>query len=145
MMIGTSTMLVSPADSLVFQMLRLFIRGVTFAMELDGFGLTIFIVKVMSHRYFHALIMEWEDTTVIMVKMQGYAVKKLQVRMNDKKIKHVSLRQARKLHLTTLKMVVALCTYMQNVTLFCSHMDAGYFVKLIDSVLGVGKINDSCV
>ncbi len=56
------------------------------------------------------------------------------------------LNMLTKLHLTSLKMVVALCTYMQNVTLFCSHMDAGYFVKLIiDSVLGLGKINDSCV
>ena len=86
MIIGTSTMLVSPADSSVFQMLRLLTRVIVFGMELDRFGLTMLIVEVMSHRYFHALIMDGEDTTVAMVKTRGYVVKILEVRMSDKKL-----------------------------------------------------------
>jgi hypothetical protein len=53
---------------------------------LDRFGLTMLIVQVMSHRYFRADIGEWEFTTVITVKTLGFAVKALEVRINDKNL-----------------------------------------------------------
>ncbi len=89
MIVGTSTMLVLSADSLVFQMLKMLTRIVTLVVGLDQFCLTIFVVTVTNHRYFHALMEEWEDTTVVIMRTQGYAVKKLkglQVRMYDKKL-----------------------------------------------------------
>ncbi len=84
--LGTSKMLVLSADSLVFQMLRSLSSVVTLVKGLDQFGLTILVVQVMSHRYFHAFILECEVDTVIIVKTRGYDVKILKVRMNDKKI-----------------------------------------------------------
>ncbi len=80
------TMLVLSAGSLVFQMLRLLTRVIVFGMELDRFGLTMLIVEVMSHRYFHALIIDGEVMTVAMMKTRGYDVKILEVRVNDKKL-----------------------------------------------------------
>jgi hypothetical protein len=72
MMHGDYTMLVLSADSLVFKMQSvLTTKIVMFAMEVDRFGLTILIVQVMSHRYFHADIEEWGFTTVITVKTRG--------------------------------------------------------------------------
>ncbi len=84
--LGTSTMLVLSADNLVFQRLRSLSSVVTLVRGLDQFGLTILVVQVMSHRYFHALILECEVDTVIIVKTREYAVKLLKVRMNDKKL-----------------------------------------------------------
>ena len=84
--LGTSTMLVLSADSLAFQRLRSLSSVVTLVKGLDQFGLTILVVQVMSHRYFHAFILECEVDTVIIVKTREYAVKLLKVRMNDKKI-----------------------------------------------------------
>ncbi len=89
MMVGISTLLVLSADSSVFQMQKVLTRVVTLVGGLDQFFLTIFVVQVLSHRYFHALIREPEHTTVIILKTRGYAVTILEVRMNDKKFKHV--------------------------------------------------------
>jgi hypothetical protein len=80
---GTSEMLVLSADSLVFQMLRLLTGVLILVKGLDIFGLTMLVVQVMSHPYFHAAIVEWEVTTVVTVKTRGYAVI-TQVRVNDK-------------------------------------------------------------
>ena len=54
-----------------------------FAVELDGFGLTMLIVQVMSHRYFRADIGEWEVTIVATVMTLGFAVEGLEVRINE--------------------------------------------------------------
>ena len=75
-------MLVLSADSLVFKMQRLLTKVVTFPMELDEYGLTMFIVEVMSQRYFHADILGGELTTVVTMKMLVFAV--LEVRINLK-------------------------------------------------------------
>ncbi len=84
MMVGTSTMLALSADSLVFQMLKMFTRVVTLVRQIDRFGLTMLFVEVTSHRYFHALIADWEFTTVVILRTREYAVKILEV-------SHVSL------------------------------------------------------
>ena len=54
-------------------------------------------MKVMSHRYCHAVILDGEVTTVLIRKTREYAVKILKVRMNDKKIKHVDQSKALKI------------------------------------------------
>ncbi len=106
MTIGTLTMLVLSADSLVFQKPRSLGRIVTLVEELDKFCLTILVVTVMSHRYFHVLIEEWENTTVVIMRTRGYAVKKLKVRMNDKKIKHVQkMRQPELIELSKIESI----------------------------------------
>ncbi len=72
---------------LVFQKLRLPCTLATLVQGLEQFCLTNLFVLVLSHRYFHAVIMEWEFTTVIknILKTQEYAVwGSLQVRMNNK-------------------------------------------------------------
>ena len=85
MITGTSEMLVLSADSLVFQMLWLLTGVLILVKGLDRFGLTMLVVQVMSHRYFHAAIVEWEVTTVVTVKTRAYAViTHVQVRVNDK-------------------------------------------------------------
>ena len=76
-------MLVLSADSLVFKMQRLLTKVVMFRMELDEYGLTMFIVEVTSQRYFHADILGGEITTVVTMKMLGFAVEALEVRIND--------------------------------------------------------------
>ena len=102
--LGTSTTLVLSADSLAFQRLRSLSSVVTLVKGQDRFGLTILVVQVMSHRYFHAFILECEVDTVIIVKTREYAVKLLKVRMNDKKINMLKkMREATKLHLTSSK------------------------------------------
>ena len=84
MMGGTSTMLVSFADSLVLKMLTLLINKVhsTLVRDQDRFGLMKSIVEVMSRRYPHAAIMDGEDTTAVTMKMQEFAVEFVEVRMN---------------------------------------------------------------
>jgi hypothetical protein len=77
-------MLVLSADSLVFKMQRLLTKVVTFPMELDEYGLTMFIVEVMSQRYFHADILGGEIITVVTTKMLVFAVTALEVRINLK-------------------------------------------------------------
>ena len=77
-------MLVLSADSLVFKMQRLLTKVVTFPMELDEYGLTMFIVEVMSQRYFHADILGGEIITVLTTKMLVFAVTALEVRINLK-------------------------------------------------------------
>ena len=86
MISGTSEMLVLSADSLVFQMLRLLTEVLILVKGLDRFGLTMLVVQVMSHRYFHAAIVEWEVTTVVTVKTRAYVVM-TQVRVSDKTLK----------------------------------------------------------
>jgi hypothetical protein len=77
-------MLVLSADSSVFKMQRLLTKVVTFPMELDEYGLTMFIVEVMSQCYFHADILAGELTTVVTMKMLVFAVTALEVRVNLK-------------------------------------------------------------
>jgi hypothetical protein len=77
-------MLALSANSLVFKMLSVLTRLVILVREVDRFGLTMLIVQVMSHRYFRADIWEWEFTTVVTVKMRGFAVEALEVRINYK-------------------------------------------------------------
>ena len=76
-------MLVLSADSLVINMQSLVPILVG---ELDRFGLTMLNVQVMSHRYFHADIEEWESTTVITLKTREFAVQAPEVRINDKNV-----------------------------------------------------------
>jgi hypothetical protein len=75
MMIGIKKMLLLFADSLVFKVICLRVLSVVLnlAKGLDIFGLTMLIVQVMSHPYFHAAIGKWEDTTVTTIKTRGYA------------------------------------------------------------------------
>jgi hypothetical protein len=106
MMFGTSEMLVLSADSLVFQMLRLLTGVLILVKGLDRFGLTMLVVQVMSHRYFHAAIVEWEVTTVVTVKTRAYVVM-TKVRVSHDKILNVfkafvKLLQATKLYLLLL-------------------------------------------
>ena len=84
MMPGTSTTLVSFADSLVLKMRTLLIEPVhgILVKDQDRFGWTMSIVEVMSRRYLHALIMDGEDTTAVTMKMQGFAVEFVEVRIN---------------------------------------------------------------
>ena len=102
---GTSEMLVLSADSLVFQMLWLLTGVLILVKGLDRFGLTILVVQGMSHRYFHAAIVEWEVTTVVTLKTRAYVVM-TQVRVSDKKLKvfkaFVKILQATKLCLISL-------------------------------------------
>ena len=77
-------MLVLSADSLVFKMQRLLTKVVMFRMELDEYGLTMCNVEVTSQRYFHADILGGEITTVVTMKMLGFAVEALEVRINYK-------------------------------------------------------------
>ena len=84
MMGGTSTMLVSFADSLVLKMRTLLIKpahGILVGDQ-DRFGWTMSIVEVMSRRYLHAVIMDGEDTTAVTMKMQVFAVEFVEVRIN---------------------------------------------------------------
>jgi hypothetical protein len=77
-------MLVLSADYLVFSMLKLPTKVVIFPMEVDGSGLTMCNVEVMSYPCFHADILAGEITTVVTVKMLVFAVAALEVRINDK-------------------------------------------------------------
>jgi hypothetical protein len=79
-------MLVLSADSLVLKMLRIMSVVLHLVVGLDRFGLTMLNVQVMSHRYFRADMGEWEFTTVATVKMRGFAVETVQVRINDKNL-----------------------------------------------------------
>jgi hypothetical protein len=83
MTIGTKTMLVLSADSLVLKMLSVLTLLVG---EVGRFGLTMLIVQVMSHRYFRADMGEWEFTTVLTVKTRGFTVEALKVRINHKNL-----------------------------------------------------------
>ena len=51
--------------------------------ELGRFCWTMLVVVVLSHRYFRADIMEWENTTVITVKTLAFDVEALGVRITD--------------------------------------------------------------
>ena len=100
-------MLVLSAGSLVFQMLSLLTVVVDMVRGRDRFGLTVFNVEVMSHRYFHADILGGEITTVVTMKTREYAVKTLEVRMNDKsltcsRMAFVKMLQSTKLYLISL-------------------------------------------
>ena len=108
MMVGTKTMLVLSADSLVIKMLSVLTLLVG---EVDRFGLTILNVQVMSHRYFHADIEEWEFTTVATVKTWGFAV---EVRIHDKNL-NVFMNGICKYaaaKIIVFNLFVAQCTYM---------------------------------
>jgi hypothetical protein len=98
---GTSEMLVLSADSLVFQMLRLLTGVLILVKGMDRFGLMMLVVQVMSHRYFHAGMEEWEVITVVTMKTLAYVVM-TQVRVNDKKLNmfkaFVKMLQATKLY-----------------------------------------------
>ena len=75
MMIGASETLVLSADNLVLEVvcMRMLSAVLNLAKGPDIFGLQMLIVQVMSHRYFHAAMGEWEVTTVSTVKTRGYA------------------------------------------------------------------------
>ena len=86
-MVGTETMFVLSADSLVIKMPRLRSVVVDLIVGLEIFGLTMLNVQVMSHRYFRADIEEWEFTAVVTMKTRGYAVQEdVEVRINDENL-----------------------------------------------------------
>ena len=84
MITGTLAMLVLSADNLVFQMLRLFMGMPILVEELGKFGWMMLCVEDMSRRYHLALAHRGEIIIVVMLKMQEYAVKAIEVRISYK-------------------------------------------------------------
>ena len=84
MIAGTSTMLVSFADSLVLKMRSVLIKTVhsILVKDQERFGWMTSSVEVMSRGYLHAVIMDGVITTALNMKMQEFAVEFVEVRIN---------------------------------------------------------------
>lgn len=83
---GILRMLVLSADSLAFKMLRLHMERLTLAKELDRSCWIALIAQASSHRYRHAFVMNWVMLFAVTVKMLEYALKALEVKINDKEL-----------------------------------------------------------
>ena len=84
MIVGTSEMLASFADSLVFKMPWPLTSVHILAKALDRFGWTRLDAEGMSHRYFHVDITDGDVMIVVTVKMPVFAVEALVMTKNVK-------------------------------------------------------------
>ena len=82
MIVGTSEMLASFADSLVFKMPWPLTSVHILAKALDRFGWTRLDAEGMSHRYFHVDITDGDVMIVVTVKMPVFAVEALVMTKN---------------------------------------------------------------